>query len=420
MSTQTCLVAPFGLRLNGVVVWSLRFAEVLHAAGRDVRIISHDAPQPQGGFRAAPQIVVTDAPSIKWPPITPHRAEKYLPAYFSDTPITLIPNYSDGAYTIAALLSQQHSQQLRVIGTAHSDDPEHYLWLETYEPIIHRFIAVSDEIAYTLAQRLPHRAGDIVTLPYAVPDSPTELRDPRPQQEPLRLLYAGRLDQTQKRVSDLPRLASLLKSRHVNFKLRIIGDGTARRDLQAAIAALSTNARSCVTLDARPLPPDRMLDAWTDADVIVLTSAYEGTSVAMLDAMSRGAVPVVTQVSGVPAVLGSDASRGLTFPVGNLDAMTDCIARLDSDRALLNQLSRAAQKHVQEHYAMSKYIEQFDAIVDAAWAHPPRQWPHVDCLTSPRRAVALLDKQISEMENSAFWKAQRVYVKWRRRLGIRT
>ena len=86
-----------------------------------------------------------------------------------------------------------------------------YDWLAYYEPIIHRSVAVSAEIAQKLTERIPHRAEHVVIRPYAV-DVPDISRRVgySPTERPLRLVYAGRLSERQKRVSDLARLAELL------------------------------------------------------------------------------------------------------------------------------------------------------------------------------------------------------------------
>jgi len=60
--------------------------------------------------------------------------------------------------------------------------------------------------------------------------------------------------------------------------------------------------------------PYQVQKLWQTADVCVLVSEYEGTSVSMLEAMAAGCVPVVTKVSGTADVI-QPGINGFTGPV---------------------------------------------------------------------------------------------------------
>jgi glycosyltransferase involved in cell wall biosynthesis len=104
------------------------------------------------------------------------------------------------------------------------------------------------------------------------------------------LLYAGRLEQGQKRVLDLLTLAQVLAARGVPFRLRIVGDGPDRAALCARAPALGATGEH-VSVETG-VPPDRVPELLRAADVCLLVSAYEGTSLFMLEGMAHGCVPV--------------------------------------------------------------------------------------------------------------------------------
>jgi hypothetical protein len=110
-------------------------------------------------------------------------------------------------------------------------------------------------------------------------------------------------------------LAAALEARSVPYYLRIAGSGPEEAGLRERgdeLAAL-TGRRSIEFLGR--VPHSDMAAVWQATDVCLLVSNYEGTSVAMLEAMANGSVPVVTDVSGTKAVV-AHGENGFTFPVG--------------------------------------------------------------------------------------------------------
>ena len=76
-------------------------------------------------------------------------------------------------------------------------------------------------------------------------------------------------------------------------------------------------------------------------DVLALASRLEGHSVALLEARQMG-VPVVAGAVGSTAEIVDDGKTGLLVPPGDIDALTDALARLEADRELLGSMGRAS------------------------------------------------------------------------------
>src|SRR5690606_14211313 len=84
-------------------------------------------------------------------------------------------------------------------------------------------------------------------------------------------------------------------------RLIVAGDGPARADLEAA-------GRDDIHL-LGAVAPSHVGSLLDEADCFVLPSRYEGLSVAMLEAMARGCVPVVARVdSGLEDAAGDGVS----------------------------------------------------------------------------------------------------------------
>ncbi len=286
----------------------------------------------------------------------PHAQEKLREL----APVVVLPNY------VWPLYLSGLEPGIRCIGMCHADDvTQYYRPLCWYEPAIAKYIAVSKECASNLAQHLGCHSHDIATLPYGV-CVPSELQREY-QTKPLRLIYAGRVTQPQKRVWDfVPLVEHLLRAR-VPFVFDIIGGGDEFGPLQHIFSARVPAA------DVRfhPRVPHREMSAhWLNHDVFLQVSDFEGTSVSMLEAMAHGVVPIVTAASsGIDGVIRSQ-ENGFVVPIGDMRAMAQAIAELANAPSLLEETGRAAYRAAQP-YEMNLYARKFAGILDEVMAAEP-------------------------------------------------
>ncbi len=369
-------VLPGGLSLSGVTTWSVEMCRRLVRLGKPTALVEHSNYNPKLDIDLPPKVHLVRCTDQIYPTIlhlTEDHLAGYIPAYRGVLPGIIIPNWSFGTYATCASIATDQPEALRIIGFAHADEADYYEWLAYYEPIIHRFVAVSQEIATNLTKILPHREQDIIVRPYAIDIPPSLNRNYSPAQEPLKLIYAGRISERQKRISDLLNLVEVLQKEQVNFQLRIIGDGRDKEILRRKIDLLDQEIQQRIKLEGC-LSPDQMPDVWQSADIFILVSEYEGTSIAMLEAMAQGCVPVVTRVSGVAAVV-QHKMDGFSVPVGDIGGMAQIIKVLDNDRQKLATLGARAQATIAVRFAYDEYIEWFQSMVAEVWQQPPRPWP---------------------------------------------
>ncbi len=368
-------VLSAGLTLSGVTTWTIGLSRQLVQMGQTVGLVKHGAfgpalplPIPDGA-----RLVECHNQAIPYGFYDEQDIADFLSDYRGFLPATIILNGGAGSYATCAMMSLREAETMRVIGLAHADEAVFYEWLSYYEPLIHKFVAVSREIEARLHQRIPHRQADIVMRPYPVEVNPLLKRSYSLQPAPLQLMYAGRMEEPQKRVSDLIRLIKALAVAQVNFQFRLVGYGPATPSLLHQIEQLEKDTRQRVNF-VGTLPPADMAQAWQTADICILVSAYEGTSIAMLEAMAQGCVPVVTQVSGTAEVIRHGVN-GLVVPVGQIEEMARHIQTLDQQRGQLLKLGTAAQSTILERFTYPQYGSWFLDLSAQAWQQPPRIWP---------------------------------------------
>ena len=288
----------------------------------------------------------------------------------------VVPNFTHTLYGQCAALAAE-GLEIRCLGMCHANHEFYHLPLVWYEAGISQFITVSKECNYRLAGHLPHRRDDITMLPYgvAVPAKLVRIW----QNAPIRLTYAGRIEQEQKRVMDFVPLVVELLNLGVNFTFDIVGDGGELEVLRKGMAACPHGGR--VRLLPR-VPPDKMSGVWDSHDIFVQTSEYEGTSISMLEAMASGTVPVVTDAgSGIEGTFVAGES-GFVVPVGDMHLLAKTIADLAADSVRLQRVGLAAHRAAQA-FSIKSYTEQFTQVLDQALdgqvrtlppSHPEMTW----------------------------------------------
>ena len=174
-------------------------------------------------------------------------------------------------------------------------------------------------------------------LPSGAARAVMETRAMRDPQAPLRVLFMGRLD-PQKGVHRLSSIYHALALRAPRINLTIAGGSV----VDAARAEFSFPRQT------RMLGPVRGQESLTlllaDADVMVLPSHYEGLPLSVLEAQRCGVVVLATEVGAMEEAI-QHGSTGFILPeAGCEDSFVDMILTLDSDRALLAQVSQNAAR----------------------------------------------------------------------------
>jgi glycosyltransferase involved in cell wall biosynthesis len=332
--------------------------------------------------RGIPAHVLLSRPFLKWYPmplpsdVPRHELEgdRHEPwgsrwwtmiRYLEDqAPCIYIPNY-DYEYSC---VSPKLSAGVGIVGIVHSDDPVHYEHVARLGRYWDAVVAVSGEIAEKTVALDPSLAGRLFTIPYGIP-LPQTVPERRPDPAaPLKVVYAGRLDQRQKRVLDLPPIFERLAALSVPAELTIIGDGPCRDDLIRACDGLIVGG-SVRLLGTLPNPS--VLQIFERSDVVILTSAFEGLPICLLEAMSRGCVPVVTDLrSGVPDLV-MDGVNGFRLPVGDSAGFSERLAQLQADPDRRRTMSERASQTVREggydtDRMVDRYVQVFEGVLDRA------------------------------------------------------
>lgn len=219
-------------------------------------------------------------------------------------------------------------------------------------------LAVSDHIASRL-RALGAPSSKIVRL-YTGIDVEV-FTPPSDGSRPLRILFVGRLIAF-KGVQYLVDAYERLVADRPSLELLIVGDGPMRAELEAR---------------TRPLPncrwvgwqtPEQVRDHMRTARVFCGPSVvFEGRTEALghvyLEAQASETPCVAFRVGGVPEAI-EDGMTGLLAPLGDVEGLTECLARLVDDEALCRQMGSEGRQRVLAHFDIRKQTERLEKIYD--------------------------------------------------------
>lgn len=289
-----------------------------------------------------------------------------------------IPNAYETGYRLAAL-ARRLGRQGSVVAFTHTDEPHYYYLIERYEPLITRFLAADSRSYQGTLARAPHRSAALVKAPHGI-HAPQAI-DLGRDATTLRLVYPGRVVHRQKRVFDLVGVARALRLLGVRFEIDVIGDGEDRVELERRAAEAAPEIH-CLG----PRRRHEVLALYPDYHGLLVCSEFDGMSVALLEAMAHGVVPVVTRVGGVPDLI-TDGVEGYTWPVGDVARAAQILAALAEDPARVRASAEAARRRVlKDHAPEAASIRLIEVLADAARAPAGSRDDARAALADPRRS----------------------------------
>jgi len=231
------------------------------------------------------------------------------------------------------------------------------------------------------AKLLYHFADDVVTVSAGVADDLSKVSGIR--REKIKVVFNPAIDETLFRDKDLPvnhpwfqdtgspivlgvgRLAAqkdfsnLIQAIRIAneerpIRLIILGEGQERKNLEGLVDAL--NLSELVSLPGNVENPFAYMK---NADLFVLSSAWEGLSTVLIEAMACGTSVVSTDCPSGPREILEDGKYGMLVPVGDAEALAEGILKVLANPSEADELRERAH-HFLSSEAVKNYTELFN------------------------------------------------------------
>ena len=190
------------------------------------------------------------------------------------------------------------------------------------------------------------------------------------------IVFAGRICE-QKRPALLAQILAAARDRGLEFRALVIGDGELKASFESLLLEYKLGDRVQML---GTVSHQRWLEVLSAADIFLMPSQYEGISIALLESLAAGVVPVVSRVGGQDEIVGSEA--GFLIPHGSdeLQAYVSALTQLMSDPGHLRAMSKQSKAISLSKLSWEGAIRNLQAIFDEA---------HQLRLSNPRPTIGL-------------------------------
>ena len=177
---------------------------------------------------------------------------------------------------------------------------------------------------------------------------PRAPRAPTPGQE-LVLGFAGRLESAQKRVERFIELSSRLQALPCRWRIEFLGEGSQRAALEAALPDRQRH-RFLGRLDG-----DAYWRAIASWDAILFTSDFEGTPIALIEAITAGVLPFHPALGCGGDDYARSIDPALAYPAGDMGALASRIGEfaswtIERRAQAVTRAGAIASRHDPHHY----------------------------------------------------------------------
>ena len=179
-------------------------------------------------------------------------------------------------------------------------------------------------------------------------------REPPPprratSQEPI-FVFFGRLVST-KGVRVLIEAAGLLKAKHLEFQVRILGDGPERPELERLVKNLGVESH---VRFLGYVPTERLEENLKDATAVVMPSlGGEVFGLVAAENMQMGRLVIASDIGALSEVLGD---AGMMFTTGDADSLARCVETIIVDPLIADEIGQKAFGRIAQVFAAGQMV----------------------------------------------------------------
>jgi glycosyltransferase involved in cell wall biosynthesis len=116
------------------------------------------------------------------------------------------------------------------------------------------------------------------------------------------------------------------------------------------------------------VPEQRIIELYSEAQLAIVPSLYEGFSLPAIEAMSCGVPLLATTGGALPEVAGTDGETAMLVEPGNSEALAGGIRTFLEDQELRNRIGDAGRQRVIDHWSWMHTakgtVEQYRLLLD--------------------------------------------------------
>jgi glycosyltransferase involved in cell wall biosynthesis len=247
-----------------------------------------------------------------------------------------------------------------------------FRWIErALDPLTTRYVAVSQATKRCGVETgiMPPEKVDVIYNAVDLKDKiripPDKLPEDLRRNRHIRVVGTLSRCEPQKGLGHLLRAAAIVRERNRDTEFWIVGDGPARRQLEALARQLAVD--DVVRFRGWRSDIGNVLSA---LDVFCLPSLWEQAPLALAEAMAMGLPVVATAVDGVPEMVNA-GKTGILVPPKDPHALAAAICRLLDDPALAERMGKAGRERAEQMLALETMVSRYEDFLRNLVIPPP-------------------------------------------------
>lgn len=311
------IIAPTAYLLGGVSVWLDYLLHGLGDAGFEMVFGAvdgdyHDAEKYLERYPFERNIVIKNRSKTAY-----GRARAISNAVRKINPSLVISANIPDVYRAARDLKKTSHPDLKIVATLHGLLPNFFQDMCQYSDCIDH-IVVTNRLTQLMVEKVtPFQIDEISYAPYGVKEQ--NVMRKRDVGKRARLLYCGRIENEQKRCSDIVKIVDQLARRSIDYELRVAGDGPYKKQFFDELETVKGNGR---IIDLGLLNESELISVgYAESDILLLTSGWETGPIVIWEAMAAGLAVVTSRYRGLTAEGALiDQDNCLIFDIGDIPA----------------------------------------------------------------------------------------------------
>ena len=147
----------------------------------------------------------------------------------------------------------------------------------------------------------------------------------------------------------------------LNVKLKIIGEGPLKDELQKLAASFSLRDKENIKFLGYKTGEELKNEIRKSMFVVLPSECYENNPRTVLESFALGKPVIGSRIGGIPELV-IDGMTGFTFEVGNVEDLREKIVYLVKNPQKVVELGRNARKFVEENYNPDRYYQELMKI----------------------------------------------------------
>jgi glycosyltransferase involved in cell wall biosynthesis len=148
----------------------------------------------------------------------------------------------------------------------------------------------------------------------------------------------------------------MLQAAYSDAHLTLVGGGNGLETYQRQADALRLRVNFIPTL-----PPEGVLQQLQQHAIFIMSGVSEGMSNALLEAMSAGLAPVVSDTPGNRAVITSGVN-GLTYTSESASTLADALRHLFDHPDERQRLAEQARQTVTQNFTLASVVDRYESL----------------------------------------------------------